>query len=177
MYLAVAAVVGVIALLNLLLTFGVIRRLREHTEQLARVATPAADAILPVGARIGEFSVTATDGEPISSDRLAGRTLVGFFSPGCPACEVLLPAFVEYAATVPGGRQRVLAVVAGGSDDAAAHVEALRGCARVVRAGYDDEVMKAFGVRAFPGVCMVEADGTIAIAGADLTSFPEPAAV
>ncbi|WDZ82859.1 redoxin domain-containing protein [Micromonospora cathayae] len=177
MYLAVAVVVGVVALLNLVLTFGVIRRLREHTDQLSRVARPAEDAILPAGTTIGDFTVTTVDGEVISSDRLGSRTLVGFFSPGCPACETLLPTFVEYAATVPGGRQRVLAVVAGESDGASEHVEKLRGSARVVRAGYEDAVMTAFGVKAFPGVCMIEADGTIEVAGGNLAGFPAPAAV
>jgi thiol-disulfide isomerase/thioredoxin len=177
MYLAVASVVGVVALLNLLLTMGVIRRLRDHTTQLARVAVHAGDAILPTGSRVGDFGVTTADGESVSADGLTGRTLVGFFSPGCPACEKLLPAFVAYAASVPGGRQQVLAVVAGDSDEASAHVEALRGCARVVRAGHDDEVLQAFGVRAFPGVCMVEPDRTVVAAGPDFTGFPALTAV
>jgi thiol-disulfide isomerase/thioredoxin len=177
MYLAVASVVGVVALLNLLLTMGVIRRLRDHTTQLARVSVHAEDAILPTGSRVGDFSVTTVDGEPVSADGLAGRTLVGFFSPGCPACERLLPAFVAYAESVPGGRERVLAVVAGDSDEAAGHVEALQECARVVRAGHDDELLQAFSVKAFPGVCMVEPDRTVVAAGADLTGFPALTAV
>jgi len=177
MYLAVASVVGLVALLNLLLTMGVIRRLRDHTTQLARVAVHAEDAILPAGSRVGDFEVTTTDGESVSADGLAGRTLVGFFSPGCPACERLLPAFTAYAASVPGGRQRVLAVVVGDSDEVSGHVETMRGYARVVRAGHDAEVLVAFGVRAFPGVCMVEPDRTVVTAGSDLTGFPVPAAV
>jgi thiol-disulfide isomerase/thioredoxin len=177
MYLAIAAVVGAVALLNLLLTMGVIRRLREHTTQLERVSVHAEDAILPAGARVGDFSVTTVEGESISADGFAGPTLVGFFSPGCPACEVLLPSFVTYAASMPGGRQRVLAVVAGNSDGAAEHVEVLRECARVVRADHDDEVVQAFSVKAFPGVCMVEADRTVVAAGADLTKFPALSAI
>lgn len=71
--------------LNLVLTVGVIRRLREHTEQLSRVALSSPDPILHVGDRVGDFAVTTTDGEQLSDDRFTGRTLVGFFSPGCPA--------------------------------------------------------------------------------------------
>jgi thiol-disulfide isomerase/thioredoxin len=177
MYHATAAVVGALALLNLLLTFGVIRRLRGHTDQLAKLANPHADTMLPAGAQVGQFATTTTHGEPVSTSLLAGRTLVGFFSPGCPACEVLLPSFVEYATTMPGGRQQVLAVVAGGSDQAPAKVEALSRCARVVRADYDDAVIRAFGVNAYPAVCMVEADGTVTVAAADLAGFPAPATV
>lgn len=38
------------------------------------------------------------DGLPVSRDLLTDETLVGFFSPGCPACKEQLPKFVEFAA-------------------------------------------------------------------------------
>jgi thiol-disulfide isomerase/thioredoxin len=83
----VAATIGlaVAVAFNLLLTFGLIARLREMA--------PAAPAWAPsrlVGRAIGAFEVTATDGTVLTDKLVAARsTIVGFFATGCPACAAL----------------------------------------------------------------------------------------
>lgn len=173
---AAVAIVAVISLLNLLLIFGVIRRLRDHTERWSQLSHGPGEPILRAGSRIGKFTAIATDGDSISSDVLVGRTLVGFFSPGCGPCDSLLPRFVEYALSMPGGRRQVLAVIAGDVEGAAEKIDALRPYARVVVEAHDGAVMTAFGVHAYPVVCIVE-DGTVAISAGDLKDFPAHAAI
>src|SRR5690349_17585185 len=110
-------IVGVMCLVNLVLTFGVIRRLREHTELLNqrivdRAAAPGPIMLEP-GGTVGDFSVTTTDGVGVSRSDLIGRRLVGFFSPTCSACAENMPKYIAHARTQPGGRDAVLSVVVG----------------------------------------------------------------
>src|SRR4051794_27751864 len=126
-------VVGALAVANLLLTFGVIRRLREHTEQLAeRPAGGRRELVIGVGAAPDDFVAMTTAAEPVSRASIAGGQLVGFFTPGCAPCEELAPRFLDRAMTTPGGRERVLAVVAAEPGEAADMVRQFEPVAKVV---------------------------------------------
>ncbi len=173
-YLAAAvAVVGVLCLLDLLLTVGVVRRLREHSLLLsqapARAGTGQPPPRLAPGEPVPEFSTTTTAGDPISRDLFAGETLVGFFSPGCAPCQALLPAFVEHAK----GARRVLAVIAGG--ESAEYAKLLTPVASVVVEGYEGAVSSAFGVAMFPALFVVSEDGTVIASGGDLEALSQAA--
>lgn len=169
------AVLGALTLLNLLLTYGVIRRLREHTRLLAGIGSAA--PMLAPGSTVGDFAATTLDGELVSRDALSGQTLVGFFSPGCPACTERLPDFVARAATPAHGRARTLAVIAGGDESYAAQREQLAAVARVVvepeRSG---PVGRAFGVSAYPVFALVDPAGEVLASGYTLDSIPAPVA-
>lgn len=172
-------VLGALTLLNLLLTLGVIRRLRDHTGLLNRSSDPAhrdASPTRPVDAVVGHFTATTVDGVVVSRDSLAAETLVGFFSPGCEACDALVPEFVALAATVPGGRTHVLAVVEALPGDEDQHIGPLSGVALVVveRPG-DAGLVAAFGVNTFPAVCVVDSDGRVVASGRSLAALPVPA--
>lgn len=79
-YLAAAVVlIGLLCVLNLLLTVGLIRRLREQGP--GRPGNAAPPTALGPGSRIGDFTTRTTGGEPVSHEDLTG--LVGFFSAGC----------------------------------------------------------------------------------------------
>ncbi|WP_117213678.1 hypothetical protein [Allorhizocola rhizosphaerae] len=65
LFTAFVSLVGILAVLNMLLTLAMIRRLRLHSEQLAALSmlddaptSPIAD----VGERAGDFAATTTDG-------------------------------------------------------------------------------------------------------------------
>ncbi|MEV0810715.1 hypothetical protein [Micromonospora sp. NPDC050200] len=64
-------VVAVLCLFNLLLSFGMIRRLRQHTELLNRPRHEPAeqDLVRPVGSTVGEFVTTTVDGDPCPGTR------------------------------------------------------------------------------------------------------------
>ncbi|NEA34324.1 thioredoxin-like domain-containing protein [Streptomyces sp. SID13031] len=162
---AVLIVVGVVSMVNLLLTFGVIGRLREHTEKLS--AWPlgtAADSTLAVGDSPGDFAATTTEDEAFDRTSLLGGQVVGFFSPNCDSCKDLVPKFVEHAATTARGKGRVLAVVVVDNDEGAAEslVRSLEPVARVVTERIGGAISSAFKVSGFPAVYVLDNSGTVA---------------
>jgi thiol-disulfide isomerase/thioredoxin len=162
---AAVVVIGVLCLLNLLLMYGVIRRLREHTESLAQRPARTPDIIAGAGSVVGAFTATTVDGDELAAEDLLPGTLVGFFSPGCGACVELLPKFVDYAATHPGGQDRVLAVVVGPEAETGDQMMALSPKARVVVASFDAEIVKAFEVQGYPGFALVGDARVVTVSG------------
>lgn len=147
--------VGLLCALDLILTLGVVKRLREHTELLSAVSGPP--PALAVGDEVGAFSAATVDGEPVSREALADGTLVGFFSPSCRPCREKLPDFVRLARS--GGRSRTLAVVVGDAEEAVPFVTELRSVARVVvEQSSAEPVGAAFKAAAYPTVLRVGAD-------------------
>lgn len=161
-YLAAAVVlVGVLCILNLVLTFGVVRRLREHTRIISKV-TQAEPNIAGPGTRIGDFNVESVAGAIVSASTLVEGTLVGFFTPGCGPCEERMPKFIDYASASGRSRDRVLAVVAAADElDAADYVRRLSAVASVVVEPTEGPVEKAFAATAFPVWCTVGSNGVI----------------
>ncbi|MFC5831453.1 TlpA family protein disulfide reductase [Nonomuraea insulae] len=166
--------VGVLCLLDLLLTFGVIRRLRDHTETLSNlmrysVEVGVATDIPVVGTAVGEFTASTVDGEPVSTGSLTGTTAVVFLSSGCTTCHAQLPSLVEWARE--RDRERVLVVVDTSASDGADLVAALTYVARVVRDPGGGPVCAAFGVSAFPAAC-VAIDGMVVATAPDFSRLP-----
>jgi thiol-disulfide isomerase/thioredoxin len=155
---AAVVLVGMVGLLDLILTVGVIRRLREHTALLSDPRGRGGPALVEVGQEIGEFRTDTVNGQPIDRNRLSGETLVGFFTPECKPCKERLPSFVELARAMPGGPDRVLAAVVGGGDQAAELVAALRPVAQVVAERHDGPLGTAFQVRAYPTIIKIAPD-------------------
>lgn len=159
-YLAAAvALVGVLCVLDLLLTIGVIRRLKDHTRLLDANSRPP---LRPrPGDVVGEFAATDTQGRALSRGGLEAGTLVGFFTTGCAPCKEQLPLFVEHAARQSG---EVIAVVAAPAPDEAM-IAQLSPVARVVVELPDGPTVGAFHVSGFPTVLVVGDDGTVAATG------------
>lgn len=179
-YLVVAViVVAALGLVNLMLLYGVIRRLREHTELLSAKHGPAEPYQfgLAVGGEVGDFAVTTVDGVPVDRGSLAGPMLVGFFTPSCQPCREQLPMFVRRASRYPGGRDRVLAVVTAADTDAVDMVETLRTVAAVVTVdGSDAGMTQAFQVTGFPAFFLL-ADGVVQASEFQVSALPAMAAV
>jgi hypothetical protein len=173
---AVVAAVGVLGVVNLVLSFGVIRRLRDHTEllnQLAGRRDEEETVMMRPGETVGAFAGTTVDGEAVSLGDLVGTTLVGFFSPRCTPCVERLPMFVEHARQHQGAGQQVIAVVVGDDDDdnAGPLVATLAGVARVVRDVDSGPMSTAFGVQGFPAFALVESDGVVRASGHELSAL------
>jgi thiol-disulfide isomerase/thioredoxin len=182
---AAVILVGILCVLDLLLTFGVIRRLRDHTETLSNLVrygassttgpapgTPGvgvATDIPVVGTAVGEFTAATVDGEPVSTDSLTGTTAMVFLSSECTTCRAQLPSLVEWAGE--RDRERVLVVVTTSASDGADLVAALTNVARVVRDPRGGPVCAAFGVSAFPAACVV-IDGTVVATAPDFARLP-----
>jgi hypothetical protein len=159
------ALLGVLCVFNLVLTVGLVRRVRRDAEP-----SPGGQGGPVVmrgpGERIGAFRATTLDNEEVSDGMLAGgSTLVGTFGQGCPECHERLPLFVDYARSFPGGRERVLAVVVGNRDEVADELARLRPVARVVLEGRSGVVASALGVRGYPAFAIVDATSTVRASG------------
>ncbi|MCX5115361.1 TlpA family protein disulfide reductase [Streptomyces sp. NBC_00378] len=150
--------VGALCILNLVLSLGIIKRLRDQAEILNRDGSSSPPVSVGMGDEIGEFITLTLDAEPVDDASLRhGDTLVAFFSPSCRPCQEKLPKFVGFAPSFPGGRDKVLAVVVGEPEEAADMLERLRPVARVVRESSTEkgEMSKAFDLQGFPAVLVV----------------------
>jgi hypothetical protein len=174
----VAAVVlfGLIATVNLLLTIGVVRRLREQTTELAELRDRApmggAETSLPVGATVAPFEAATVDGRTVTLASFGERPLVGFFSPSCQPCKERLPGFVKHAGRRLGGPDTVLAVVAGTTQGSADYVEQLGAVATVVVEPDMGPVQKAFGITGFPSFLLIR-DGEVDVSDFDFAPIVE----
>ncbi|MFI6097477.1 TlpA family protein disulfide reductase [Lentzea sp. NPDC051213] len=157
--------VGLLGLFNLVLAFGLVRRMREHADLISRLSDvvggrSSAGAIVGVGTRVPPFRVTALDNGIVDRDRLPSSTLVGFFSPGCTPCEELLPGFVAAARAMPNGKAGVIAVVVS-EEFAGEYLDVLGEVATVVVEGRKGALGVAFGVTSYPATCTIDATGTV----------------
>jgi thiol-disulfide isomerase/thioredoxin len=175
---AAVVLVGILCVIDLLLSFGIIRRLREQNETLRVMREQAAgvepDIALPAGAAVGAFAATAVSGVRLSSEDIDGRLLVGFFSPGCEPCKERMPQFIEYATRFDG---RVLAVAAAGFGETADIVARLGEVAEVMVEEEHGPVHQAFGAKGYPALCLVDGDGTVVASGWEMSALPVPAAL
>ncbi|MFG2332873.1 TlpA disulfide reductase family protein [Streptomyces sp. NPDC048604] len=163
---ALTGLLTVLCLFNLVLTYGIVRRLRA-------MARARADSPATVSGEVDDFTVTAASGARVSRAGLAPGTVLAFFSPGCPPCTALLPRFTEAVKDAGLPAEQVLAVVMPGedADEARQYVRELERVATVVAGDQARTVSEACGVRGFPAVCAVDAGGRIHEMGGDLTAL------
>lgn len=175
-YLTVAVIGAVVlGLVNLWLIVALARRLREHSQLLARQVRPPGPpppAGLSPGTPMPEFSVTTVSGAVVSTAGLLGeRSLIGFFMPGCVPCHGQIPAFIALARSLPGGPGHVLAVVSYGGRPTARVPE--EDVDRLVRELAETDAVQvipepsatvaatALAIRGYPSFILLGADGRI----------------
>lgn len=172
---AAVALVGVLCLLDLLLTFGVIRRLREHTDLLSAMGSEPPVLGLGKGKSPGAFSVVTTSGEVVT-DAVPLR-MVAFLSASCSVCPERVPPFVAYLSNYRLERDSVLAVIQGDHDEPVPYLDQLAEVALVGMEPEDGEVSRAFEVNGYPLFFLLDADGLVAKSTYDPAMLPAPAAV
>jgi hypothetical protein len=173
---AAVIVVGVLCVLDLLLTFGVIRRLREHSELLARSQPGSVDVIgLPPGQAPAPFTAVDSSGRAVGGP--SGLSVVAFFSTSCSICPKRAPVFVDYVRGHLVGRDEVLAVVAGGAEQPPSYLADLAAVARVCTESSDGPLSRSFAVRGFPAFFVLDAAGMVVWSGYDPAALPAPAVV
>lgn len=159
---ALSVLTGLLCLLNLALTVGLVKRVRDHGERLSAMTHPEPVPMLDIGERVAEFAVVTMDGEHLTRDRLKGGTLVGFFDSQCEVCHDHMPGFIEAAAKLPGGREQALAVIREG-EDVAEMATPLARVARVVLERKRGPVARAFRLRATPAFCRLGEDQVVRV--------------
>ncbi|ETA71076.1 TlpA family protein disulfide reductase [Actinospica robiniae] len=174
---ALAVFACAVSVLNLVLVLGVIRRLREHADRISRLSPEPPNPMLAVTERTDPFDAVTVEGDHVSRAALSGLTLVGVFSPSCPACEERLPRFLDFARSFPGGRDQTIAIVVGEPDEAADQVAVLSPIARVVVEDMEGSITKALKVRGFPAFGILDDSGTMVSAGTNTDWLRIPAGV
>jgi hypothetical protein len=154
----VVVVFGMVLVVHLLLTVGLIARVRT----LQELVTGGARETLPrVGTRLTPFSIVAQDGSSVSDASLAEETtLVGFFTADCPWCEKALDALLKQPPKIP-----MVSFVVGAGDEPKpqALAESLRKLGRVAYTTAGDAVHATFRPPAFPSLYRVEVGSFAAV--------------
>ncbi|MCX4774950.1 hypothetical protein [Streptomyces sp. NBC_01285] len=156
---AAVILVGLLCALDLVLTLGVVKRLREHTALLSSPPAMTELPVIAVGEEIGEFATSTVAGEPVNSADLAADTLVAFLSPSCTPCREKLADFVAYVHARSIDRDDVLVTVVGDAAEASSFVSRLSPVARVVVEAPDGPVSTAFRAKAYPTMLRVSPVG------------------
>ncbi|MFD5394242.1 TlpA disulfide reductase family protein [Streptomyces sp. NPDC127097] len=171
---ASVVLVGLLCVFNLVLTYGIVRRLREPVAGAGGKALEVPQSVLGAGATVGSFSATDTEGSSLTRDDLPEGQLVTFMAPGCPACEELLPLVAERAREY--GPERVLAVVVrdagkenvGEGKGVREYLERLAPVARVMTCDLGDELTAAFALTGVPAYVEMGRGGRVASSGRTL---------
>ncbi|MFB7026186.1 MULTISPECIES: TlpA family protein disulfide reductase [unclassified Streptomyces] len=180
------AVVGV---LNLVLLLALARRIADsghgHGGNAGEAAVTVPENRLADGSPVPAFRVTTRHDGEIDETDVPGPAAVGFFSTTCRPCREQAPGFARIASTVPGGRDRVVAVIKGAGKVADDLVEILSPVARVVVEADDENdptlrpgvslASEAFGIVRWPSYVEIGADGRITHRESATELFADPA--
>ncbi|MBT2369920.1 hypothetical protein J7E88_32765 [Streptomyces sp. ISL-10] len=165
------ALMTLVALVNLIFTMGVVRRLREHTQL---INDRLHDAVVPppTGKVAHDFTVDTIDGTTVSRTSLNSPLVAGFFTPQCKACVIQASEFIDYAATVPGGRDSVVAVISGTGPEAEEYAAQFADVAHVVVEEPFGPVQLAFSVDGYPAFAAVTRHGAVTFSGREVRDLP-----
>jgi hypothetical protein len=171
--------VGLVAVLNLALTFVLIGRMRALAA--ARPGFGGFDEFDPdrlLADLVGKPLFDVTAAVATTHAELSGARLVALLSTTCSVCRDEAPAFAERASRWPGGPDEVLAVIKSPEDPAAAAdlSALLSGHSRVV-VDETGEIAATLGVDMFPVFLAADADGRISAAALAVANLPAPAPV
>lgn len=167
---AALVLVGLISLLNLLLTLGLVRRMRELESRPAATAPRPSGFVAGPGTAVGPRATVDVTGRPVPLPDPASLTVIGFFATDCPSCADSMPGFLTRAAGA--GPDRAIAVVTGARDDEDRYVRRLAPTVPVVADQAADELAAAFRVRAYPAFVLLGPDGTVRASGLSLDDLP-----
>ncbi|MFI5783723.1 hypothetical protein [Nocardia sp. NPDC051570] len=161
---------------HLMITLGLVRRLRAHTDLLDQL-TDNTDRLLSVGTTVPAFTARTVDGDTTTGANLRHPAAVALLAVDCPHCRTNLPEFVAYIQGAGLPRDHVLAVVTTNehTDPAARHdmLDALAPVATVVcENGTDSGVATAFDAQAFPTFYLTDPDAVITSATHAVRKLP-----
>ncbi len=156
---AVVAVIGAVAVADLLLSFAVIRRLATlHAGGAVSGGEPEPGHV------IGEFHVSLLTGGELTRERLRDEpSTVVFVSPSCEPCRRAIAELKE----LPVPLSRTLYVLIAGSaqdEDVLAVAAQMPAGTHIGTIPLDGAIMKAFGADGYPTIVNV-ADGIVLSAG------------
>jgi peroxiredoxin len=167
MLVATVALLGVLVVANLLLTWGVVRRLRTLQEQVAAGHGPPPENGLRPGDPAPDFSALTPAGDTVGRDEVVrGETVLVFLSPHCEACETHLPSVRLLGRA---GAPAAVAVIDGTREESAHLLEGLRGDVPVLLAPRaTTDLLERYQVTTYPSSYVIGVDGRITGSHLDL---------
>ncbi len=159
---------GLLAL-NLLATFGLVRRVREHEQQLSERDATNVRLGLPVGTPLPPFHVTDASGHDLHPATWPSQVVVAFFSTTCDACRDHLPPFLEWA--TQHDRDATVCVIDGPIPDALAMAGSAGSVTRLVLEPAAQRLASAFGITGIPVLFQVT-DGRVTASGTRMQQLP-----
>ena len=167
--LVAVVVIGGIAVLNALVTLGLVRQVYE----LRAGGSARYEGSVPLGSRIPDFTGVDVFGTSVNSEALVGKTkLLLFVSTGCSDCTATLN---ELHALDVKSEGRLALVCRGSTADCRSFVEGYDVPYPVVVDG-DMLIARKFGIDAFPTAVMLDPEGVITSRGVPQRSALELAA-
>jgi hypothetical protein len=160
---AAVVLVGVLVVVDLVLSFGLIRRLRE-LQARGRLQTTR----LPeLGAHVGPFEARTLDGGKISEQDLTdGMTVALFLAAGCPPCERFTAELLDRPFEEPTVVFVRESDITADTIATVAIAEDLREIATVSIVDQESPVITAFGIYGYPTAVLVR-HGSVVAAGND----------
>jgi len=169
---ALVVIVGLLCLADLLLSFGIVRRLREHTALLSEQRDNGLTVSgLNIGELPAEFAHMSTDGQPVTGP--AGLSMVAFLSSSCSICPERVPGFLSYLEVNLLGRDDVMAVIVGSPAEPMAYLDSIATVSRVCFESSDVALASAFKVTGYPAFYLLDQGGAIRSVSHDPALLPE----
>ncbi|MFC4947009.1 hypothetical protein [Pseudonocardia sp. GCM10023141] len=159
---AAIVVLAILVVLNLLLTFAIVRRMRNAGEQPAGESGTSGRDVL-VGRRFPEFATGTGSGR-----------LIGFFSATCEPCIEQATQFARH----PAANRTAFVITKGaGAGQTEALITALEvsepgGSPALVLDPESSATADAVGVRAFPQLLLLDAEGVVMASRHSLGGLP-----
>lgn len=156
-----------LALVNILFTIGVLRRIRDHAEQitnLERQLVPRDASML--GHRVVPLDLTGQRVDPLPLSIFENADWA-FFEDDCSACEFKLPTYIQLMNAQPAPQFPQVVAIIGESpkaDDMAASVHHLP--THLVRTADSSPMVESFSLKGFPAFVAVR-DGRVVWASFD----------
>jgi thiol-disulfide isomerase/thioredoxin len=161
MLVAIVVLLSVLVVANMLLTWGMVRRLRALQDQVAAGIVPPPENGLHPGDEAPDFSALTPAGATVTRDEVVrGETVLVFMSPHCEACETHLPSVRQLGRTPDG--PAAVAVIDGTREESGHLLEGLQGDVPVLFAprGATD-LLERYRVHTYPSSYVVGVDGRI----------------
>jgi thiol-disulfide isomerase/thioredoxin len=163
---AAVVLVGVLVVVDLLLSFGLIRRLRVVQARGREQATRLPE----VGRHLGPFEARTLDGGTISEQDLAdGMTVALFLAAGCPPCERFKAELLDRpfeAPTVVFVRETEITADTVATVEIAEELSEIGATVSIIEP--ESPVIAAFGIYGYPTAVLVW-NGSVVAAGNDRT--------
>lgn len=169
------AAVAAVAVFNLLLSVGYVRRLREvhraMTDWSARVANAPMMGGPVIGAPVPDFSVTTLDGATITATTLRGkRWAVGLFGATCGSCRTYLPQMCDLLAGGNTNMDAALVVIDGEREHAADLVASVKGRVPILLES-TPVLSQALNLQVYPTFLLIDEMGLVAFGTNSIDDF------